>query len=61
MTPITAGLAGFVLLILLMFLRIPVGFTMAIVGFVGFGALVSWDAALNLMPGMSFPSSALTT
>jgi tripartite ATP-independent transporter DctM subunit len=48
-TPITAGLAGFVLLILLMFLRIPVGFTMAIVGFVGFGALVSWDAALNLM------------
>ncbi len=49
MTPITTGIAGFVLLILLMFLRIPVGFTMAIVGFLGFGALVSWDAALNLM------------
>lgn len=49
MTPITTGIAGFVLLILLMFLRIPVGFTMAIVGFIGFGVLVSWNAALNLM------------
>ncbi len=49
MTPITIGIAGFVLLILLMFLRIPVGFTMAIVGFLGFGVLVSWNAALNLM------------
>jgi len=48
-TPITIGIAGFVLLILLMFLRIPVGFTMAIVGFLGFGVLVSWNAALNLM------------
>jgi len=48
-TPITTGFAGFILLILLMFLRIPVGFTMAIVGFLGFGVLVSWDAALHLM------------
>ncbi len=49
MTPITSGIAGFFLLVLLMFLRIPVGFTMALVGFVGFAVLVSWDAALNLM------------
>jgi TRAP-type mannitol/chloroaromatic compound transport system permease large subunit len=48
-TPITSGIAGFFLLVLLMFLRIPVGFTMALVGFVGFAVLVSWDAALNLM------------
>jgi C4-dicarboxylate transporter DctM subunit len=49
MTPITAGIIGFVVLVALMFLRIPVGFVMAIVGFTGFGLLVSWDASLNLL------------
>jgi C4-dicarboxylate transporter DctM subunit len=49
MTPITAGIIGFVVLVALMFLRIPVGFVMAIVGFTGFGLLVSWEASLNLM------------
>jgi len=33
MTPVTAGITGLVSLIVLMFLRIPVGFVMAIVGF----------------------------
>ncbi|MBN1381151.1 MAG: TRAP transporter large permease [Deltaproteobacteria bacterium] len=49
MTPITVGLAGFAILILLMFLRIPVGFVMAVVGFLGFGWLVSWNASLSLL------------
>lgn len=49
MTPITVGLAGFAVLIFLMALRIPVGFVMAIVGFLGFGYLVSWNASLNLL------------
>jgi len=49
MTPITAGITGLVSLIVLMFLRIPVGFVMAIVGFAGFGLLVTWDASLNLL------------
>ncbi|MDI9570849.1 MAG: TRAP transporter large permease [Pseudomonadota bacterium] len=49
MTPIGTGIAGFVLLIALMFLRIPVAFVMAMVGFVGFGCLVSWPAALSLL------------
>jgi tripartite ATP-independent transporter DctM subunit len=49
MTPITAGIVGLVSLIVLMFLRIPVGFVMAIVGFAGFGLLVTWDASLNLL------------
>jgi len=49
MTPITAGIIGFVVLIALMFLRIPVGFVMALVGFTGFGLLVTWDASLNLL------------
>jgi len=49
MTPTTAGIIGFVVLVALMFLRIPVGFVMAIVGFTGFGLLVTWDASLNLL------------
>jgi len=32
-----------------MFLKIPVGFVMALVGFGGFAFLVSWDSALQLM------------
>jgi len=49
MTPIMTGIMGFVLLIVLMFMRIPVAFVMALVGFLGFGYLVSWPAALNLL------------
>jgi tripartite ATP-independent transporter DctM subunit len=49
MTPTMMGLTSFVVLVLLMFLKIPVGFVMAIVGFAGFGLLVSWDASLNLL------------
>ncbi|MBM4271068.1 MAG: TRAP transporter large permease [Deltaproteobacteria bacterium] len=49
MTPVTSGITGFIILILLMFLRIPVGFVMAIVGFLGFAHLVSWDSSLHLM------------
>jgi len=49
MTPTEAGIYGFVVLVALMFLKIPVGFVMALVGLLGFAFLVSWDAALNLM------------
>lgn len=48
MTPVTTGLVGIVLLIVLMFLRIPVAFVMAMVGVLGFGFLVSWEAALGM-------------
>ena len=49
MTAVMTGITGFVVLIVLMFMRIPVGFVMAIVGFLGFGYLVSWPASLNLL------------
>lgn len=49
MTPTMMGLTSFVVLVLLMFLKIPVGFVMAIVGFTGFGLLISWDASLGLL------------
>jgi C4-dicarboxylate transporter DctM subunit len=49
MTPTMMGLTSFVVLVLLMFVKIPVGFVMAIVGFTGFGLLISWDASLSLL------------
>ncbi|MBA4397644.1 MAG: C4-dicarboxylate ABC transporter permease, partial [Syntrophus sp. (in: bacteria)] len=49
MTPTVLGLLSFVALVVLIFLKIPVGFVMAIVGFAGFALLVSWDASLNLI------------
>jgi len=48
-TPTIVGLIGLAALILLIFSRIPVGFIMAIIGFLGFGYLVSIDAAMNLI------------
>jgi len=47
--PITAGFIGIAALFLLLFMRTPVGFLMAIVGFLGFGFLVSFDAAKSLL------------
>jgi len=49
MTPQTVGIIGICFLFVLIFSRMPIGFVMAAVGFVGFGSLVSFDAALNLL------------
>jgi tripartite ATP-independent transporter DctM subunit len=44
-----AGIIGIFLLLFLIFLRMPVGFAMALVGGIGFGYLVSVDASINMM------------
>jgi C4-dicarboxylate transporter DctM subunit len=49
MDPVIAGLLGIVVLLLLFALNMPVSFAMAFVGFVGFGYLVTWDAAVSLL------------
>ncbi|MCE5275790.1 MAG: TRAP transporter permease, partial [Deltaproteobacteria bacterium] len=49
MTPTMIGIAGLVALVVLLFSSMPVGFVMALIGFVGFAQIVSPDAALNLM------------
>lgn len=49
MSPTVVGLIGVAALFLLIFSRMPVGFVMAIVGFIGFGVLVSFEASLNLI------------
>jgi len=49
MNPTTVGLIGLGVLIIVLFSRMPVGFVMASVGFVGFTYLVSFDAGTRLL------------
>ncbi len=49
MSATTIGIIGIVALFTLIFSRMPVGFLMALIGLVGFGCIVSFDAALNLL------------
>lgn len=49
MSPTTIGIIGIAALFILIFSRMPVGFLMALIGFVGFGSIVSFDASLNLL------------
>ncbi len=48
MSPTAIGVLGLIALFVLIFSRMPVGFVMALIGFVGFSTVVSWDAALSL-------------
>ncbi len=48
MTPTEISLIGFALLLILLAASLPVGFVMAVVGVVGFGLMVSPQAALNM-------------
>ncbi|MFH2064165.1 MAG: TRAP transporter large permease [Pseudomonadota bacterium] len=49
MTPTLIGIIGILILMVLIFLETPVGFAMAIVGLGGFGYIISFDAALNML------------
>ena len=49
MTEVLVGVVGLGALILLFLTGIELGFAMALVGFVGFGTIVSFPAALNLL------------
>ncbi|MCG8473096.1 MAG: TRAP transporter large permease [Desulfobacterales bacterium] len=48
MSPMTAGTLGLLLLFVLLFTGMPVGFVMALTGIMGFGTLVSFDAAMGM-------------
>jgi len=48
-SPITVGLIGIVVLVLIFFLGMPVGFAMAFVGMAGFCYLVSPEAGLSIL------------
>jgi tripartite ATP-independent transporter DctM subunit len=49
MNPVHIGIIGVVLLVVILFSRFPVAFCMALVGVLGFGYLVSPQAALNII------------
>ncbi|MDJ0782729.1 MAG: TRAP transporter large permease [Desulfosarcinaceae bacterium] len=49
MSPTLIGIIGLTALFTLIFTRMPVGFLMALIGFLGFGTIVSFEAALNLL------------
>lgn len=49
MSPTLVGIIGLVILIVVLFSRMPVGFVMALVGVVGFSYMVSLEAGLSLL------------
>lgn len=52
------ALLGFVVMLVLMVLRVPIGVAMGIVGVLGFGLLATWSAAFNLLANV--PLSVVT-
>ncbi len=44
-----ASLIGFAVLLILIFLRLPIAFAMALVGFIGFGECVNYHASLSMV------------
>ena len=58
MNPFTVGLIGIGVLIILLFLRMPVGLVMAGVGFGGFCYLTSLDGALGILRTVPFSTVA---
>ncbi len=49
MTPFTLGLIGIGALVILLFARMPIGYVMALVGFIGFSYLTNLDAGLGIL------------
>ncbi len=56
MSPIAVGVLGVAAMLTLMLLRMPIGFAMAVVGFVGMSSIASVEAGLNLI-GTQFYAS----
>jgi len=48
-TPLTGLFGTLIMLAVMLFLRIPVGFVMALMGFLGLIYAISWDAALGMI------------
>ena len=49
MNEITVGIIGLGVVLILFLTGIELGFAMILIGFLGFGYLISWSAALNLL------------
>ena len=58
MNPITIGVIGIVVLVVMFLLRMPIGFAMAFVGLIGFSCLVSPEAGFSLLARDLFYTSS---
>ena len=58
MEPLTIGLAGLLCMIVLMMLRMPIGFSMAVVGFLGFSWLVNFSAGFSMLALATYKTGA---
>lgn len=56
MSPSTVGIIGILVMLAIFMTRMPVAYVMTLVGLVGFGYLISFDAGLNLLPRVFFDS-----
>jgi tripartite ATP-independent transporter DctM subunit len=56
MSPVTIGIVGIVVLLIMFLLRMPIAFSMALVGFAGFAYLSTTGAALGLLARDIFDS-----
>ncbi|MEO3385327.1 TRAP transporter large permease [Mesorhizobium sp. CAU 1741] len=57
MDPLLIALAGFAVMLLMIFVHVPIGVAMALVGVTGFASIVGWGPAVTLMA--SEPASAM--
>ncbi len=58
MTSVTVGIIGFAVLILLIGLRVPIGFGMALTGFIGFVWLTSFKAGFSMLALATYKTGA---
>ena len=58
MSPLTVGIIGFIVLLLLLLLRMPIAVAMGVLGVVGMGYIVGWNAGLNLLKTAPYSSIA---
>lgn len=49
MDPMTVGLIGLAVLVVVLFSRMPVGFVMALLGVLGFSYVVSWEGGVRML------------
>ncbi len=64
MSPTTIGVIGIVIMLAIFMTKMPVAYVMTMVGFLGFGILISFKGALTMLPSNfydSFSSYELTT
>lgn len=58
MDPITVGIIGIIVLLVLIAIGMPVGFVMSIVGFGGYAYLTSFTAAMGLLKIVPYETCA---